>query len=426
MAYFLPNLPFTWSPWRPWDALTSILDSAFLGGFASAWPSVKSIPSDSSLPLGDALCNDVLAALWTIWDADFSVDNIPEALHQQFQNIENSRQTELSKLLLPMVVPPNSSQTEFKSLAKSNVVAIMNRWSSRSKLQHKLTRLVHAELYVTILRTLSEPNDVLSKFHVARFLSQSTSECMLWSRAIPTSPDLLLSPGAMRLLVRYFTGLPIPGFERIQHLPCTCTASLGHEGHHLLACYRTFAHDKMVRVLHAMCRTSRLVSEVEPIGVLSGERRPDILVSNLRPNEALLLDFTTVDPTREASIGNSWHTPGYAMQQRETEKTNSYNNQYNPALYSFSPLVMEISGRMSSTLKTFLKSVAAFACRHLQHDGVGQARFKSRFGFFWQTKLNVTFLKSLAASALLKQQEILDTIPATEAPVEFNIDDDIY
>jgi hypothetical protein len=146
----------------------------------------------------------------------------------------------------------------------------------------------------------------------------------------------------------------------------------------------------------------------------------------LRPNEALLLDFTTVDPTREASIGNSWHTPGYAMQQRETEKTNSYNNQYNPALYSFSPLIMEISGRMSSTLKTFLKSVAAFACRHLQHDGVGQARFKSRFGFFWQTKLNVTFLKSLAASALLKQQEILDTIPATEAPVEFNIDDDIF
>jgi hypothetical protein len=133
-----------------------------------------------------------------------------------------------------------------------------------------------------------------------------------------------------------------------------------------------------------------------------------------------------VDPTREASISLSWSTSGAAIEQREQEKTNAYQGQFNPAHYSFVPLVMELSGRMSYRMKAFIKDVAAFASRHLPDGGVGQKRFRSRFGYVWKSKLNVIFLKTLASSALHAHQAILERLPSSAHPVDFDLNADIF
>ena len=405
-------------------ALSSIVDSAFVGGFAAAWPQLSSFSPPNAETLSSVLTSDVVSALWNIWGQGLNTEGISAPLHPLVNRISHSMVKEITYLLSQAGVTSILPFDEFAAQVTSNLREVAIFLSGIHKLQHRLTRQVQSSLFVSVLRTLSTENDVLSRFRLARFLSQASSECMLWCGALPTSSELVIPPGAMSILLRFYVGLPLPGFSRIQFSQCTCSQSLGHEGYHLLSCYRTFAHDKAVRVLHSMCRTSKLASEVEPVGILHGERRPDLLVSNLLPNGmATILDFATVDPTREASINSSWSSPGAAILQREQEKYNSYQNQYNLVHYAFSPLVMELSGRMSQKMKSFMRDVSSFASRHLPDGGVGQRRFRSRFGYIWKTKLNVVYLKALASSALHTQQQILDNLPSAHSPIEFDFGD---
>ena len=113
-------------------------------------------------------------------------------------------------------------------------------------------------------------------------------------------------------------------------------------------------------------------------------------------------------------------TPASAILQREQEKLNSYQGQFSVTHYAFSPLVMELSGRMSGKLKAFFKEVSTFASKHLPTGGVGQRRFRSRFGYFWKTRLNVVYLKALASPAMRTQQVILDHLPTANTPMEYN------
>ena len=204
----------------------------------------------------------------------------------------------------------------------------------------------------------------------------------------------------------------------IQHRRCNCRASLGFEGYHLLSCYRTYAHDKVVRAINDMCRASKLASEVEPMGQMSGDRRPDILIPNLRADsKAYLTDFASVDPARRASIQHSWFTPGHAASQRDQQKRESYDGQYNQVAFAMLPLVMETSGRMHVGLKRFFNEVAVFASTHLPSGSVGEHRFRSRFLQFWKTRIVVIFLKALATSALHSMQAITERM-STNRPTQ--------
>ena len=407
-------------------ALSSIVDSAFVGGFAAAWPALSAYASDAT-SLSAQLVTDVVTSLTNIWGSDFHLPEFPMPLQDLVLRIRQDSVSDLMKILSPAGLTMSISSQDFEERLNAHFNQVAETLTTVDKLQHRLSRHVSSKLYVSILRTLSSTNDVLSKYRLARFLSQASSECMMWCGAIPTSSELVIPPAAMNILLRFSVGLPLPGFSRIQHSQCSCNQSLGHEGYHLLSCYRTLAHDKAVRVIHSMCRASKLASEVEPVGILHGERRPDVLVSNLSPSgSSTILDFATVDPTRETSLMSSWCTPGAAILQREHEKFNSYQNQYNVAHYSFIPLVMELSGKMSTRLKAFIQEVAAFASRHLPTGGIGQRRFRSRFCFFWRTRINVVYLKALASSALSTQQQILDRLPSALGPISFDFTEDIF
>ena len=276
------------------------------------------------------------------------------------------------------------------------------------KLQHLLSKTVSCQLHGISLSAISTPFTALSQYRLARNLSSACNEAMLWTSAIPSSPDMVIQPALFRILVAHALGLPLPGFLTLRNRSCS-RASLGHEGYHLLACYRTFAHDRVVKVLNDMCRTAGLVSDVEPVAMMSGERRPDLLVSNLREDgKAYLADFASVDPIRQSSIQTSWFTPGVAAYEREQEKLESYHGQFDPAAFEMLPLAMETTGRMTPKFRRFLSEVASFASTHLETGGVGPHRFRARFLKFWKTRIMVTFLKSLARSAAETQQSILD------------------
>ena len=232
---------------------------------------------------------------------------------------------------------------------------------------------------------------------------------MSWTSAIRTSPDLVIPPAVFRTLVAHALGIPLPGFHNIQHRRCLCGTSLGYEGHHLLSCYRTYAHDNAVRVIHEMCRAAKLVSEVEPTGLLLGEHRPDLSIPNLRADgRTYLADFASVDPTRLSSIQAAWFTVGHAASQRDQEKRDAYVGIYNPTAYAVLPLVMETTGRMHHGLRQFVSEVAAFASKHLPRGGIGEKRFRSRFMQYWKAKVVVTFLKCLAKSAIHTYEAIVD------------------
>ena len=214
---------------------------------------------------------------------------------------------------------------------------------------------------------------------------------------------LSLGPSAL------FQRSPLPGFTSIQHRRCNCRESLGHEGYHLLGCYRTYAHDKAVRAVNDMCRAAKLVSEVEPHGQMSGERRPDLLIPNLRADgKSYLADFASVDPVRQSSIEHAWCKAGYAANQRDQEKRTSYSGHYNPVAFTMLPLIVETTGRMHTGLRRFLTEVAIFASKYLPLGGVGEHRFKSRFLQFWKSRIVVTFLKALAASAMHSLRAIVE------------------
>jgi hypothetical protein len=153
---------------------------------------------------------------------------------------------------------------------------------------------------------------------------------------------------------------------------------------------------------------AKLASVVEPVGMMTGERRPDIAIPNLRADgKDYLGDFASVDPTRLSSIQSGWFTPGLAATEREREKMDSYNGCFNPSAFHLLPLIMETTGRMNPGFRRFFAEVATFASENLPTGGVGQQRFRARFIKFWKTRVVTTFLKSLAYSAAHMQQSII-------------------
>ena len=293
------------------------------------------------------------------------------------------------------------------NLTYQDVDALAMRLAGAHKVQHSLTKVVSCQLHGTVLSAFSNQPSALSKYRLARNISGACNEAMLWTSAIPTSPDMIIPPATFRILVAQALGNPLPGFQRVQHRRCLCGASLGHEGYHMLSCYRTYAHDKVVRVINDMCRSSKLASEVEPLNTMNGDRRPDILIPNLRSDgKSYLGDFASVDPTRISSIQLGWCTPGHAALQRAQEKRDSYHGFYDPSAFEMIPLIMETTGRMHVGFKRFLAEVATFASKHLPTGGVGEHRFRSRFLKYWKSRIVVTFLKALATSAAHSQQAI--------------------
>jgi hypothetical protein len=395
-------------------SLSAIAEAAFLGGLAACWSTLRPL-FDNNLPSTTALMNDIISSIWHILNITNTNNvNVPSELESYL----NSRWSALTQRLTKIFPSRESWSTltfeEFTNVLTPQVVdKACRRMGREGKLQHLLSKTVSCQLHGISLSAISTPFN----------LSSACNEAMLWTSAIPTSPDMVIQPALFRILVAHALGLPLPGFLTLRNRTCSCRASLGHEGYHLLACYRTFAHDRVVRVLNDMCRTAGLVSDVEPVGMMSGERRPDLLVSNLREDgKAYLADFASVDPIRQSSIETSWFTPGVAAYEREQEKLESYHGHFDPTAFEMIPLAMETTGRMTPKFRQFLSEVATYASTHLETGGVGPHRFRARFLKFWKTKLMVTFLKSLARSAAETQQAILDrSVRNTMETRDFNM-----
>ena len=393
-------------------ALSCLVDSAFLSGFAAAWECTAEFFSDANVNPLNPTFDDIASAVWNVRSCNPDLSTLPVEIQGLITDARQARTMQFTKLFANIPLGSVSNFPDLQVFVRTHISQVIEPLSSIKSLQHLLTKLVHTDLYDAILRTISQPNTVVSRYQSSRFLSQVTSEAMLRASVIPSSKELVIPAGIFRILFASAVGLPLPGFSRFCHASCSCGASLGNEGYHLLSCYRTYAHDRIVRRLNAMCRQANISSEVEPVGVLSGERRPDLLAPNLHSSGATyLLDFATVDPTRSSSIGESWYSPGVAAIQRENEKIHSYDGHFDSSGNIFIPLAIEISGRMAPKFKQFIREVASHASRHLPTGGVGKRRFLSRFSYFWKSSINVEYLKSLAYSALQTQRQIVDRLP---------------
>jgi hypothetical protein len=388
------------------SSLSAVAEAAFLGGLAASWKTLRQFFTND---MAATLKHDFAAVLLGIMQL-----SLPSAIHPNILSYLTSRWSSLSKrreTLIPAVDTwSHLSLAELVPLLSFQVVdSICMRMANTNKLQHLLSKITSCSLHGSVLSAISNPFTALSQYRVARHLSGGCNEAMLWTSAVPTSPDMIIAPAQFRILVAQALGNPLPGFALIQHSRCTCDKSLGHEGYHLLSCYRTYAHDKVVKVIQEMCRSTGLVSEVEPVGLMSGEHRPDIVVPNLRADgKSYLGDFASVDPVRRSSLPSSWYIPGFAANGRDQQKRQAYAGHFNEGAFEMLPLIMETTGRMHIGFRRFLAEVATFASKHLLTGGVGQHRFRSRFLKFWKTRIVATFLKALATSAMQTQQAIVD------------------
>ena len=141
---------------------------------------------------------------------------------------------------------------------------------------------------------------------------------------------------------------------------------------------------------------------------MTGQHRPDLVVSNLSPDgKDTLLDFTSASPYAVRHLNHTSTTVGYAAGKKAEEKRAFYAGKFDEQVYNFIPLAMELGGCPSTELMTFIKNVAKKAAENNQPDENAPRIYRAQFAHKWRCRIVLAFHKFQAARALKLRQSIL-------------------
>jgi len=144
---------------------------------------------------------------------------------------------------------------------------------------------------------------------------------------------------------------------------CDCGTALRGDPLHVFGCERRYAHDKVKIQLSRFCQSAGLAPTLEPLNTCHGSCRPDIALPDLDVDgRTILLDFTTADPGTASHL-NSGSSKSYHVSAQRVEqlKSTKYHGNFDPAVYSFFPLAMEVPGRWSKGMFRFFGQVKKYA-----------------------------------------------------------------
>ena len=210
---------------------------------------------------------------------------------------------------------------------------------------------------------------------------------------MPTAQHHSLSAEEFRLGVLMRLSMRIPEASALLTCPNPkCPAAVDGEGLHLLTCGigpgRVRLHDRMVRSWNSLILSTGLRSQVEPRGLYTDQRRPDIVVPDFEAGRDLHLDFSATHPCLPINLASASITPGAAAAKREAVKRNTYSD----CTGTFKPLVVEHHSRWGSAAIHLLESLAKQAA--VSFPGVTRGSFRN----FWLKKLGCELQKGIAHS----------------------------
>ena len=301
----------------------------------------------------------------------------------------------------------NFAATEWNNLADGitcHSERIFEHLSRAPRLQNAFIRILQSHAYDALLSELYTKTDADNFHRCARFLSRSCREAVMWSIAIPTCPQLTVSPLEYRHLLAFTLDFKLPA-RRLMPYKCSCNTFLDKNGYHVLACWRTRMHDRTVRELHYFARSAGLVSILEPRHTCQGELRPDLAIDGLCDNgKTLLLDFTTTDPASKDALCHrqSYAEINAAATHAESLKLQKYTGRFDAQEFAFSPLSMELTGRWSSKLHSVFSSIKKFA---VQSGFRGHSHWP-QYVNYWRQRISVQFAKHLAGSGIYISTQI--------------------
>ncbi len=227
----------------------------------------------------------------------------------------------------------------------------------------------------------------------ARLLSTSCREAGAWIQAIPTTQHLSLTQEEFRLGVLMRLGMTIPVSHGFSTCPNPkCPSAVDSKGLHLLTCGmgpgRVRLHDRMVRAWHSLILSTGLRASVEPRGLYTDQRRPDIVIPDFQEGRGMHLDFSLTHPCLPSNISTATHTPGAAATKRENAKRSTYHD----CSDHFQPLVVEHPGRWGKAAIGLLNQLARRASGAI--SGVSREQFRD----YWLKRLGCELQMGMAFS----------------------------
>jgi len=358
-------------------AAAHLSHSAYLASLGTSWSSLGTLSS--------SFLDCARSSLLHLVDSTASVSSQDPRFPTDLA-VEHA--TLRSKTLWKLCTGNAQAPVDAAAYLETHTQDIMPRLSVKH-VQHSLTLVEASKFYDFTIRevfTFYEPR--LASYYLARFLSSSCRESVLWSAVIPTEPIFTISPLKYGYLLAYQLGSRIPSSQHWRS-NCDCGASLVQDPLHVFSCERRYPHDRVKVQLAHFCKAAGLLPTIEPLNTCHGPCQPDLAVPDLLSSgQTLLVDFTTADAGAVSHLNRgSAKTYHVAWKHVEACKTQKYSGNFDAAQYSFLPVAMESSGRWSGGLYRFFSQVKSFARLNRTQDAVRHSAFVAR----WRKVLCVVF-----------------------------------
>jgi hypothetical protein len=226
-------------------------------------------------------------------------------------------------------------------------------------LQKVLSRAVdHSRARMALDKLKSEGK----KEEIARIISQKDSGASSAFLVMPSSPDLVLPPKAAKIAEKLGAGL-----IKLSGLPCPC----GHGKmslDHVLGCGKmrmvTIRHDLISSILLKAMTKAGLVARWEWLVEGDSSKRMDILLFN---GGKQWQDISVVNPQAPSYVKAAQKAEG-AIKLREASKTLKWSADAEKREASFTPIVLESTGRRSENTKILLTQIAESAAAITEED----------------------------------------------------------
>jgi len=235
---------------------------------------------------------------------------------------------------------------------------------SVSKLQHKLSDLIHKGLYELILEEADQRT-------ISRIQSSGGKGSSGFLTTCPIDAFNTFSTSQMEISVKRRLGLPLTCLVD-NHLmsKCMCGEDLDIFGDHLICCRkgddRFLVHYGLVHNFAAIFREAKLAIQTEKPLIALGQitpqlsgKRADLLIT-FRNSTPYLADVSVIHstPLHLHSLNRYAKKPGAAAEAREHQKNTKYLDSAKQVAHNFVPFIFETYGRMGEATRAFMKMVA--------------------------------------------------------------------
>jgi hypothetical protein len=168
-----------------------------------------------------------------------------------------------------------------------------------------------------------------------------------------------MEDGHFRIALLARLGIPLPLLSSVT--TCGCGRALGEDAlGHILRCSRgserTAAHDAIRDCVADILAQGGFQAQREVLGLLPGQRRVDVVGTDLSTGERILGDVTIANPQGSSEVNRAAVTPGYAASQAEVEKRRSYEEYQGAG--TFFPLAVETFGCLGRGFDALLRQCA--------------------------------------------------------------------